>query len=72
MFTTLMEVNFMTKIKEETYCKRCGARHKVHFQIQLTPKRVINVCTTCFNWARDKTPTEIRNDYAKRAQRKKS
>ncbi len=60
------------KIKEKIYCKRCGAIHMKHFQIQLTPKRLIDVCTGCFNWAINKTPTEIRNDYAERVRRRKS
>lgn len=62
---------FFTMTKKETYCKRCGVRIKIHFQIQLTPKRLIDVCTGCFNWARDKTPTEIRKDYKEKARRKK-
>ena len=60
------------KIKKRPYCQRCGGFQKANFQIQLTPSRLINVCTSCFNWARDKTPKEIREDYAKRTKRKKN
>ena len=59
------------KSKKQLYCKRCGGYlKKKHLQIQLNPKRLINVCASCFEWARNKTPIEIRKDYAKRAKRK--
>ena len=68
-FITIIELKgFMSK---EIYCKRCGALHELHFQIQLTPSRLINVCTTCFDWARNKTPTEIRKDYTEKVRRRK-
>ena len=62
---------YKRKPKKQFYCKRCGATIKnQHLQIQLTPKRLIVVCVTCFDWARDKTIAEIRKDYKERARRK--
>ena len=61
-----MEVNFIMT----NYCKRCGGKNNANFQIQLTQNRVIEVCTTCFEWARDKTPAEINKDYKERSRRK--
>lgn len=72
-----MEVSSITIIElkksmsKEIYCRRCGILHKPHFQIQLSPKRFIYVCTSCFEWARDKTLTEIRKDYTERVRRRK-
>lgn len=72
-----MKVNSITIIElkesmsKQLYCKRCGVLlKKPHLQIQLTPKRLIDVCVVCFEWARDKTPTEIKKDYKERASRK--
>lgn len=62
---------YKRKPKKQIYCKRCGATIKnQHLQIQLTSKRLIAVCSTCFEWARDKTMAEIRKDYRERAKRK--
>lgn len=60
------------KIKNITYCKRCGAETKGKFNIQLTPSRLVEVCTECFNWANSKTQAEIRKDYKEKAKRKKN
>ena len=59
------------KPKKRIYCQRCGGKLKSIFLIQLTPSREIEVCTLCFDWAYNKTPKEIREDYAKRVKRKK-
>lgn len=69
---TIIELKeYMSKPKKQLYCKRCGTQlKKQHLQIQLNAKRLIDVCATCFEWARDKTPTEIRKDYAERTRRK--
>ena len=62
---------YKRKPKKQVYCKRCGTMLKnQHLQIQLNPKRLIVVCATCFDWARDKTMAEIRKDYRERARRK--
>lgn len=58
------------KPKKELYCQRCGGKRKAKFQIQLTPSRIINVCTSCFDWSLEKSMREIREDYAKRSKRK--
>lgn len=60
------------KPKKKIFCKRCGGPNKSHFQIQLTPSRLIKVCTSCFNWGLNKSMKEIREDYAKRSQRKRN
>lgn len=76
MFMIKMEESSMAKTKAKfkrkkpLYCKRCGVQIKLHFQIQLTPKRVIDVCADCFDWSMGKTPAEIRKDYDERARRK--
>lgn len=57
------------KKKNNDYCDRCGAAIKSHFQIQLTPKKYISVCTHCFNWAMDKTQDEIKKDYKERGKK---
>ncbi len=77
MFTIMAEVYSMVKkvkrkAKKKTYCKRCGVETKAHFHLPLNPKRTIEVCTECFDWAMDKTQSEIKKDYAERAKRKKN
>ncbi len=67
----MKEIKIKRKLKKEIYCKRCGIETKPHFQIILAPKRNIYVCTECFDWAMDKTQSEINKDYAERAKRKK-
>lgn len=52
------------------YCKRCGVIHKPHFQVQLTPKRIVNLCTLCFSWARNKKTKEIAEACKKKRNRK--
>ena len=59
------------KTKKQIYCKRCGGKCKDKLNIQLTPSRLIRVCTECFNWASGKTMIEIREDYAARTKRRK-
>ena len=70
MFMERKEVNFMVKIKrkikEQLYCKRCGAMIKRHFQISISPKKVIDVCSECFSWTMDKTEVEVKVDYKER------
>lgn len=71
-----MGVSFMPKPKKKKaktliYCKRCGVETKPHFRIELTPKKIIDVCYGCFNWSLNKTMAEIRKDYKERAKRKK-
>lgn len=63
---SIMTIELKDYMSEKTYCKRCGALHNSKFQIQLSPKRLIAVCTSCFEWARNKTPTEIKKDYKKK------
>ena len=58
------------KKTEQLYCKRCGAQIKPHFKIQLTSRRMIDVCFGCFDWSMDKTPAEILKDYKERNKRK--
>ncbi len=82
MYTHLMKKELLTmptktkkkvkkkrKPRKREYCQRCGGKLKSIFQINLTPTRKIEVCTSCFEWARPKTMTEIREDYAKRSRR---
>ena len=67
---SIMIIELKDCMTKKIYCRRCGILHIPHFEIQLTPSRFINVCTSCFEWARDKTSTEIRKDYKERTKRK--
>jgi len=60
-----------TSNKPQLYCKRCGIKIKGNLRIQLTPSRIIEVCTGCFNWSLNKTMAEIRKDYKERARKRK-
>jgi len=56
--------------KEVNYCKMCGAEIKIHFKIQLTQKRAIDVCMECFDWSMGKTPAQIRTKYKEKNKKK--
>ena len=67
----MMEEVFImtTKSKGSTnkpYCKRCGiVLEKSRYQIQLTPKKIIDLCSGCFTWSSIKTTKEIKEDCKK-------
>lgn len=79
MYTIIMEVDFIMvkkkkkkakanatrKISQE-YCKCCGAAIKPCFQIQLTPKKSIHVCSHCFDILRGLPLTEIKEAIKKK------
>lgn len=54
------------KAKVNEYCKRCGAAIKPCFQIQLTPKKSIYVCSYCFEILRVLPLAEIKEAIKKK------
>jgi len=47
----------------QLYCKRCGIPIHIKFKSQITPKKEIDVCHSCFIWSTQTPQEEVVKDY---------